>query len=56
VDIVVLAERTLFVISEAGHVKSQKKLDYLPTAVGLYNLNVHPISKATWFRFQPLRL
>lgn len=32
VDVVVLAERTLFVLSEAGHFKSQKKLDYLPTA------------------------
>eukprot|EP00227_Mantoniella_beaufortii_P020094 CAMPEP_0197575954 /NCGR_PEP_ID=MMETSP1326-20131121/1147_1 /TAXON_ID=1155430 /ORGANISM="Genus nov. species nov., Strain RCC2288" /LENGTH=442 /DNA_ID=CAMNT_0043138795 /DNA_START=95 /DNA_END=1420 /DNA_ORIENTATION=- len=31
VDIVVLAERTLFVLSEAGHIKSQKKLEYLPT-------------------------
>lgn len=39
-DIIVMAERTLFILSENGHIKLQKKLDYLPTACHLFP--VHP--------------
>jgi Bardet-Biedl syndrome 9 protein len=35
-DIVVLAERTLFVVSEAGYMKSQKKLDFVPAVCRVF--------------------
>lgn len=39
VDIVVLGERTLFVLSESGQIRFQRRLDFLPTAVLPYFLD-----------------
>ena len=35
-DIVVLGERTLFVLSELGEIRWQKRLDFVPVALTLY--------------------